>query len=431
LSLLFLSRIRVLQKKLVNIKVDLSRSINIAEKLEDTQLILENYKLFSQLYESMGNYKKAFKFHKLYFDLNFKIYNEKTTKNIAQIEAKYQVEKREKENLILKKDNKIQALNLSKQVQIRNMAIVIIGLLFIILLLILKRYSFLLTFWKKKNYISHFKLNEIIGSGGTGVVYKATDIQNKSKTVALKVLRVENALNRNFKKRFKNEGAIIDRFDHPNIVKVIERGESGKTLYIAMELVKGRPLSEIIKKESPIAVSRVILIMLQISSAIIAIHRKSIVHRDLKPDNIMVISNEEGIENIKLLDFGIAKSKDVTTLTGTGSLLGTIHYLSPEQVKLDDVSVKSDIYSFGVIFYELITGKKLFEAESEEYILTKIVEGRITPPKRLRGSIPEEINMLIMNMLDGNIEKRPDISEIINLLSKIKKNLHEIRKQKC
>ena len=395
----------------------LNISLKLAEKLEDSELLIKNYNLFSELYEIQNKYKKALEYLKLYSKKNEDFFQSKNESKITEIESKYQVDKKEKENEILKKNNEIQRLDIERQKIVRNLVIVILALILIIVGFLIKKYSFLLAFWKKRSFIGHYKLGEKIGSGGSGIVYKANDIHDKTREVAIKILREESSSDENYKKRFKSEGSMIDRFDHPNIVKVIERGESGNTLFLVMEHLKGKSLDKIIEEESPLEYPRIYVILSEIVSAISSIHKKSIIHRDLKPENVIIVKNDEGSEQAKLLDFGIAKSKDITSLTKTGSVLGTIHYLAPEQIQMGEITFKSDIYSLGVICYELVTGVKPFYAEEEEYILSKIISDKATSPIKLREDIPKDLNVIILNMMEKDPKSRPEIEDIFEYFS--------------
>jgi ligand-binding sensor domain-containing protein/tRNA A-37 threonylcarbamoyl transferase component Bud32 len=189
----------------------------------------------------------------------------------------------------------------------------------------------LITFWKKKNYIGHYRIIARIGSGGMGMVYKAYHVMEKKKTksVAVKVIREELTTDEMQRKRFLNEALIIDRLDHPNIVNVIERGEYNNQLFLVMEMLEGESLAELIRKNVKISIQEAAGIMNQLVDALAKIHEKGIIHRDLKPENIMLMKKEETGYFVKLLDFGLARDQTLTRLTETGEILGTINYLLP------------------------------------------------------------------------------------------------------
>jgi len=284
-------------------------------------------------------------------------------------------------------------------------------LISIIFLLIFKRYLYLFAFWKKKNYLGHFRIQEKIASGGMGIVYKAHKIQDKTNELAVKVIREEYSTDKVYKKRFKHEAAIIDQLDHPNIVKIIERGEYAGNLYIAMELLKGQTLAEILDRgKLPLTVS--LHIMSQITSALVNIHGKNIIHRDLKPENVMIIKTEADSYFIKLLDFGLAKTVKNTKLTQTGKILGTLQYMSPEQRISDgELTTKSDIFSLGVIFYELITGKEAF-SKDPELAAYELINKMPVEPILLEPTLQVALNQLIMQMIEKASEARPSAEDV-------------------
>lgn len=412
--LLKLGTIYLINSEINNANFYFTESTRLLEFVEDINLRLNYFKFGINLNEKKLEFKKALNYYKEYFELNEQLFNEKSSEKIANIESKYQVEQKEKENELLKKNNEIQRMDLVQQKVVRNLIIIILVLTLIILGFLIRKYSFLLAFWKKKNFISHYRLRDKLGSGGSGVVYKATDVHDKSREVAVKVLREEGSSDPNYIQRFKTEGTIIDRFNHPNIVKVIERGEANNTLFLAMELLNGKNLGKVIEEESPLKFGRIYKILTEITSAVSMIHKKKIIHRDLKPDNIIIIRNQDGKEQVKLLDFGIAKSKDLTALTKTGSVLGTIHYLAPEQITSGEFTYKSDIYSLGILCYELITGEIPFTAEAEEYLFHKILNEDIKHPIELRKDTPIDLDDFIIRMTNKDQNQRPDADEVLN-----------------
>jgi tRNA A-37 threonylcarbamoyl transferase component Bud32 len=335
--------------------VHFQNSLEISKKIKKVDLTKDNYKYLSDIYSRYGNDKRSFEYFKLYTDLKDRIFNEESASKIAAMQTKFEMGEKEKEVEILKKNNQIQKLKLNRQRIIRNGLIIVFILVLIIVLQFFKKYRYLLSFWKKKNYISHYKVVDKIASGGMGIIYKAHDILDNSRTFAVKVLRDEYFADEIQKKRFKNEASIIDQFNHPNIVKIIERGESSGNLYIVMELLNGKTLSEIIKEEGQLIIGTVLNILIQVTDALVKIHRKNIIHRDLKPENIMIIKTPENPYFVKLLDFGLAKTKAFSRLTKTGIILGTIFYLSPEQILGSGISTASDVYSMGIICCEMLT----------------------------------------------------------------------------
>lgn len=286
-----------------------------------------------------------------------------------------------------------------------------------------RKYITLAAFWKKQKYVGKFKLMDIIGTGGMGAVYKAKNLMDKSETVAIKVLKEEMFSDESSRKRFKHEAAIIDQLDHPNIVKVIERGESKQNLFIAMEYLQGKTLTEKIIDDERLDINEALHIMIQIADALAKIHSKNIIHRDLKPDNIMLIEKKGDPNFVKLLDFGLARTQYQTRLTQTGIVIGTISYLSPEQISGKRPYAASDIYALGTIFYEMLTGDKPFMGETTTDIMKQILDKIPVEPLRFRGDIPQELNHLIMRLLEKEIKSRPVIFDVLAHLQEIESNL--------
>ncbi|MFC2140962.1 two-component regulator propeller domain-containing protein [Acidobacteriota bacterium] len=286
-----------------------------------------------------------------------------------------------------------------------------------------RKYITLSAFWKKQKYVGKFRLLDIIGTGGMGTIYKAKNLMDKSETVAIKVLKEEMFSDESSRKRFKQEAAIIDQLDHPNIVKVIERGESKQNLFIAMEYLQGITLTEKITADERLHIKDALHIMIQVADALTKIHSKNIIHRDLKPDNIMLIEKKGDPNFVKLLDFGLARTQYQTRLTQTGIVIGTISYLSPEQISGKRSCAASDIYALGTIFYEMLTGDKPFMGETTTDIMKQILEKNPVEPLSCRDDIPGELNHLIMRMLEKEIKSRPVILDVLAYLQDIESNV--------
>jgi ligand-binding sensor domain-containing protein/tRNA A-37 threonylcarbamoyl transferase component Bud32 len=279
-----------------------------------------------------------------------------------------------------------------------------------------KKYIAFSGFWKREKYIGKFKLLEKIGSGGMGTIYKAKDTTQRSEVVALKVLKEELYIDENYRKRFKQEAAIIDQLDHPNIVKVLERGQFEQKLFIVMEFLKGKTLAQKIAQEKMIDLMEILDIMCQISAALVKIHSKNIIHRDLKPENIMLTDKEGNCNFVKLLDFGLAKTAHQTRITQTGTVLGTLSYMAPEQIAVGRFSQASDVYSLGVIFYESLTGKVPFPGDNASDSMRSILNDAPMEPIQLRPELPERFNYLVMRMIEKASEDRPTAEEVLNEL---------------
>ena len=284
---------------------------------------------------------------------------------------------------------------------------------------LLKKYLRAVAFWKKKTQIGHFRILETIGTGGMATVYKAQDMLEKKRIVALKVLKEENFHDENQKKRFKHESLITEQLDHPHIVHIIERGEMEDCWYIAMELLHGQSLAMLIKRGGRLEVAAALDIMLQIVDALRAIHGLNIVHRDLKPENIMVSERSGRPYYIKLLDFGLAITPAQSRLTMSGVVMGTIRYLPPERISEGDSSPAGDIYSAGIILYEMLTGAKPFWSEATGEVIHRILETYPLPAREINPAIPAELEALIKAMIDKEPARRPALAAIESELRRL------------
>jgi len=400
---------------------NLHQAENAFEKLKENNQLQDTYRLISSVYEKTGKYKKALEYHKRYSNTKDSIYNKQSSRQIIEAQTRYDTLKKEQKIELLEKDAEIKRLDLSRQRTQRNFFIAAFSTALLILILIVKRYLYLFAFWKKEKYVGQYRLQEEIGAGGMGTVYKAHNIKDKKHTVAVKVLKPELFKDKAQRTRFKQEAVIIDKLDHPNIIKIYERGEFRDKMYIAMELLKGKTLDEKIaeknQRQEHLQLDVALRIMLQTAEALAAIHEKNIVHRDLKPSNIMIQEregqNDGGAEvEVKLLDFGLARQKYQTRITRTGMIMGTINYMSPEQLVQSEYTTASDIYSLGVANYELITGKIAFPGEFPNDIMKQILDSYPVEPKQLRPEIPHRLNRLIMEMMAKEKEQRPSIKEV-------------------
>jgi serine/threonine-protein kinase len=246
-----------------------------------------------------------------------------------------------------------------------------------------------------------------------GVVYEATDLMAKGRSVALKVIREELSGDPAQRKRFLNEAYLVDKLNHPNIIRVFERGEHQQTLYIAMELLQGRTLADIINAGQRLPVTECLPIMHQLTEALNQIHGQGILHRDVKPENIMVTEDGSNGAAVKLLDFGLARAHSLTKLTETGEILGTITYLPPEQITRQQLSPAGDIYALGVVFYELLTLEKPFWGQNPGEIVRAILDSEPLPPIRFRQELPDGLNALVMQMMSKQPEARPCGADVI------------------
>ncbi len=246
-----------------------------------------------------------------------------------------------------------------------------------------------------------YRLQSRLGSGGMADVFLGEDEQLGRK-VALKLLHRRFAEDPDFVERFRREAQSAASLQHPNIVSVYDRGSFDGTYYIAMEYVPGRSLKQLIRQEAPIDPIRAIDITLQILKAARFAHRHGVIHRDLKPHNVII---DDG-DHVKVTDFGIARA-GASDMTETGSIMGTAQYLSPEQAQGHAVSASSDLYSIGIVLYELLTGRVPFDADSAVTIALKHVSEPPTAPTLINPAIPPALAHVVMWTLNKNASDRP------------------------
>jgi serine/threonine-protein kinase len=256
-----------------------------------------------------------------------------------------------------------------------------------------------------------YRVMSRLGAGGMADVYLAEDEQLGRK-IALKLLHRRFAEDPDFVERFRREAQAAAGLQHPNVVSVYDRGSFDDTYYIAMEYLPGRSLKQLIREEAPLDPVRAIDIALQILKAARFAHRRGVIHRDLKPHNVIV--DDSG--HAKVTDFGIARA-GASDMTETGSIMGTAQYLSPEQAQGHAVNAGSDLYSVGVVLYEMLTGRVPFDAESAVTIALKHVSEAPTRPSTINPSIPPELDQTVMWVLNKNAADRPaDADQLITVL---------------
>jgi serine/threonine-protein kinase len=250
-----------------------------------------------------------------------------------------------------------------------------------------------------------------LGSGGMAEVYCAQDLQLGRK-VALKILYRRFAEDGEFVERFRREASSAAGLQHQHVVAVYDRGEYDGTYYIAMEYLEGRSLKTIIQQEAPLDADRAIDLTIQVLRAARFAHRRGIIHRDLKPHNVIVDADGRA----KVTDFGIARA-GASDMTQTGSIMGTAQYLSPEQAQGHAVSAASDIYSIGIMLYEMLTGRVPFEGESAVTVALKQVNERATPPSAYNPAVTPELEEAVMRALEKDPARRyPDADAFIAAL---------------
>lgn len=276
----------------------------------------------------------------------------------------------------------------------------------------IRRYLFLLAFWRKKRMVGAYLLEQPLGSGGSATVYRARHLLIRSRVVALKLLRTELASDPVQHRRFRREALLIDRINHPGIVRIVERGTHGSIPYIAMEYIEGQTLAERLKEGPPLPVPEIVAIVRQIASVLAFIHPRGIVHRDLKPRNIMLARNRGPGPQVKLLDFGIARAPDHTAMTETGTLLGTLAYLAPEQIRLGQSTPASDLHALGVIAFEMVAGSPPFVAATGAVLMREIASTTPAWPDGTRPDCPIWLGRLILELLDKDPQRRPSALQV-------------------
>lgn len=257
-----------------------------------------------------------------------------------------------------------------------------------------------------------YSIDEKIGEGGMGKVYKATHI-HMDHMVAIKILHPHLSSDQTALERFRREARATAYIRHPNAVTVSDFGvtkDSG-IAYLVMELLEGVELRERIKEKHHLDYEETFYIVQQTCGALHAAHLKGIIHRDLKPDNIWLFKGEDGLEHVKVLDFGIAKlktSSEVSNLTQQGMIVGTPYYMSPEQCRGEELDARSDIYSMGVILYEMLTGQVPFQAPTPMGIVLKHANERPKPPREFRADLPPPIERVVLRALEKQKEDRQE-----------------------
>ncbi len=268
-------------------------------------------------------------------------------------------------------------------------------------------------------FAGRYQIIEELGKGGMGRVYKANDMKINEK-IALKLIKPEVAVDKKTIERFSNELKCARKIRHNNVCQMFDLNEEKGTHYITMEYVKGEDLKRLIRKMGQLSVGQVIPIAKQVCEGLAEAHRLGVVHRDLKPQNIMV--DEEG--NARIMDFGIARSITDKGITGAGVMIGTPEYMSPEQGEVKEVDQRSDIYSLGVILYEMVTGRVPFEGETPLGIAMKHKSEMPKHPKELNAQIPDGLNLVILKCLEKDKEKRfQSAGDVRSELEKIEKGI--------
>jgi len=257
-------------------------------------------------------------------------------------------------------------------------------------------------------FAGRYEVIEALGIGGMGEVYRVEDIK-VGQEVALKLIKPEIASNRKTIERFRQELKTARMISHRNVCRMFDLGEDKRTYFITMEYVAGEDLKSFLRRSKQLALGTSITITKQICEGLAEAHRLGVVHRDLKPGNIMI--DKDG--NARIMDFGIARSLEAKGTTGEGVTVGTPEYMSPEQVEGKEVDRRSDIYSLGIILYEMVTGQRPFVGETAFDIALKQKSGIPRSPNKINPQIPEELNVLILKCLEKDKENRPSQAEAL------------------
>ena len=239
----------------------------------------------------------------------------------------------------------------------------------------------------------HYRILQQLGAGGMGIVYLAEDLKLR-RQVALKFLPPHMGHDSVARSRFLNEARLSAKLNHPNVATVYDSGQLGDQIYIAMEYVEGETLRDRIK-DGPLTIDEAISITIQIGEGLLAAHCSGIVHRDVKPGNVMIDKNGSA----KIMDFGLAKLRGVDGFTKTGSAMGTVAYMSPEQARSDTIDHRTDIWSLGVVLYEMLTAERPFSGDHEQIVIYNILNESVENVRSIRPSVPDYLAKIILKTL--------------------------------
>ncbi len=269
-----------------------------------------------------------------------------------------------------------------------------------------------------KRIDGRYEIQEVIGVGGMAVVYKAYD-NIDDRIVAVKILKDEYLANEDFRRRFKNESKAISLLSHPNIVKVYNVNYGDKLQYIVMEYVEGITLKEYIEQQGRLGIKETVYFTMQILRALQHAHDKGIIHRDIKPQNIMLLSNG----NIKVTDFGIARFSYSDTKTMTDSAIGSVHYISPEQARGNSIDERTDIYSVGVVMYEMLTGTLPFVSDNSVSVALMQLQNDPKSVREINPNIPVGLEQIVNRAMQKNTKSRyQTASEMLMDIEEFKRN---------
>jgi serine/threonine protein kinase/tetratricopeptide (TPR) repeat protein len=262
---------------------------------------------------------------------------------------------------------------------------------------------------------NRYEIIQMLGEGGMGAVYKAKDIE-LGRVIALKVIRPELASDREILRRYKQELILARQITDRNVIRIFDLGEAGGIKFITMEYVEGESLYQILRRQGKVPISEAIDIMRQMLSGLQSAHREGVIHRDLKPGNIM----RDAQGRVVVMDFGLARSLEGDGMTRTGTMMGTMEYMSPEQAQAKELDARSDIFTVGLICYELLTGKMPYHADSVVASLLKRMQERAAPPSDWDATIPQPVSELVSMCLERDPAQRwQSAQEIIDRIDEI------------
>ncbi|RXI37830.1 Stk1 family PASTA domain-containing Ser/Thr kinase [Clostridium tetani] len=265
---------------------------------------------------------------------------------------------------------------------------------------------------------NRYELLEKVGEGGMAEVYKAK-CHFLNRYVAVKILKEEFSRDAQFVEKFKREATAAASISDNNIVNIYDVGSEENINYIVMEYVQGETLKDVIRKKGKIPYKEAVKLAIQIAKGLECAHRNNIIHRDIKPHNILVTADNL----VKVTDFGIAKATNSVTITNTSQIMGSVHYFSPEQAKGGFIDFRTDIYSLGIVLYEMVTGQLPYNGETAVSIALKHIQGDFIPPKTINPSLSESLNSIILKCMEKEpIKRYQNVGELINDLKKIENN---------
>jgi len=261
--------------------------------------------------------------------------------------------------------------------------------------------------------LGNYEIEFLLGRGGMGVVYKARQL-SLDRLVALKILPPTLSSDASFVKRFKREARAVAKLSHPNIVQIFDIAQEDDLHFFSMDYIDGQTLDEVLKERGSLDSDEAVRIITQAASGVEHAHEIGILHRDIKPSNMIL--DRRG--NVKVMDFGLARMTDEgSRLTQSGTLMGTLEYMSPEQCRGEELDFRTDIYSLGVVLYEMLTGKTPFDAPNEAALVYKIVHDEPTEAKKINPTIPDDLNAIVSRaMAKDRDERYAGISEFLKEL---------------